>query len=49
MSGGLRVLVADDHAANRELSRAFLSGMGSVVDEAVDGSEAVEKLRVRRL
>lgn len=41
--GGLRVLVADDHPANRELARAFLSGMGSVVDDAVDGAEAVER------
>ncbi|KQR51509.1 ATP-binding protein [Brevundimonas sp. Leaf168] len=40
---GLRVLVADDHPANRELARAFLSGMGSVVDDAVDGAEAVER------
>jgi PAS domain S-box-containing protein len=40
---GLRVLVADDHPANRELARAFLSGMGSVVDGAVDGAQAVER------
>jgi PAS domain S-box-containing protein len=41
--GGLRVLVADDHPANRELARAFLSGMGVDVDEAVDGLSAVER------
>jgi CheY-like chemotaxis protein len=41
--GGLRVLVADDHPANRELARAFLGGMGVDVDEAVDGLSAVER------
>lgn len=39
---GLRVLVADDHPANRELARAFLSGMGVTVEDAVDGLTAVE-------
>jgi len=38
---GLRVLVADDHAANRELIRLFLSGLGAEISEAVDGDEAV--------
>lgn len=41
--GGLRVLVADDHPANRDLARAFLCGMGVEVDEAVDGLAAVER------
>lgn len=41
--GGLRVLVADDHPANRELARVFLEGLGAAVDEAVDGSVAVDK------
>ncbi|WP_439471248.1 ATP-binding protein [Brevundimonas sp.] len=40
--GGLCVLVADDHPANRELARAFLSGMGVEVEDAVDGTSAVE-------
>ncbi|WP_395943164.1 ATP-binding protein [Brevundimonas sp.] len=40
--GGLRVLVVDDHPANRELARAFLSGMGATVEDAVDGADAVE-------
>lgn len=41
--GGLRVLVADDHPANRELARAFLNGMGATVEDAVDGADAVER------
>ncbi|KAK0341627.1 hypothetical protein LTR94_025596, partial [Friedmanniomyces endolithicus] len=41
--GGLRVLVADDHPANRELARAFLMGMGASVEDAVDGLAAVEQ------
>jgi PAS domain S-box-containing protein len=39
---GLRVLVVDDHPANRELARLFLAGVGAEVSEAVDGEEAVE-------
>ena len=38
--GGLRVLVADDHAANRELARLVLLGLGAEVVEASDGEEA---------
>ena len=37
---GLRVLVVDDHAANRDLARLFLAGLGAEVSEAVDGEEA---------
>ncbi len=37
---GVRVLVADDHAANRELARLFLAGAGAEVSEAGDGQEA---------
>mgnify|MGYP003575118785 CR=1 FL=1 len=40
---GVRVLVADDHPANRELARAFLSGMGVEVEDATDGLIAVER------
>ncbi len=39
---GVRVLVADDHAANRELVRLFLAGIGAEVIEAADGEAAVE-------
>lgn len=38
---GVRVLVADDNAANRLLARLFLVGVGVEVTEAVNGEEAV--------
>ncbi|QUD89131.1 GAF domain-containing hybrid sensor histidine kinase/response regulator [Phenylobacterium montanum] len=40
---GLKLLVADDHAANRELARLVLLGLGAEVAEAQDGEEAVER------
>ena len=39
--GGVRVLVVDDHATNRELARLFLAGVGAEVSEASDGDQAV--------
>jgi PAS domain S-box-containing protein len=39
---GVRVLVADDHAVNRELVRAVLAPLGAVISEAANGAEAVE-------
>lgn len=41
---GTRVLVADDHPANRELARLFLSGLGAEVVEVEDGAAAVDRL-----
>jgi signal transduction histidine kinase/CheY-like chemotaxis protein len=38
---GVRVLVTDDHPANRELVRLFLAGMGAEITEAEDGEAAV--------
>jgi len=38
---GLRVLVVDDHPANRQVASLFLSGIGAEVTEAVDGEDAV--------
>ena len=38
---GVRVLVVDDHPANRELARLFLTGAGAEISEAVDGEDAV--------
>lgn len=38
---GVRVLVVDDHYANRELARLFLSGVGAEVSDACDGQAAV--------
>ena len=40
---GLRVLVVDDNANNRELARAVLEPAGVEVSEAGDGAEAVRK------
>ena len=39
---GVRVLVTDDHPANRELVRLFLAGIGAEITEAADGEGAVE-------
>ena len=39
---GTRVLVADDHAVNRELVCTILTPLGAVVTEAANGAEAVE-------
>ena len=41
----LRVLVVDDEAAVRHMIRLHLDREGFVVDEAVDGEEALSKLR----
>ncbi len=42
---GRRVLLVEDNALNREVARFVLESMGIVVDECVNGKEAVEKLR----
>lgn len=39
---GVKVLVTDDHPANRELVRLFLSAVGAQITEAADGEAAVE-------
>ena len=39
---GVRILVADDHPANRELVRAVLTPFGAEVREAANGAEAAE-------
>jgi CheY-like chemotaxis protein len=38
---GVRVLIVDDHPANRQVAGLFLSGIGAEVTEAVDGEDAV--------
>jgi len=38
---GVKVLVTDDHAANRELVRLFLAAIGAEITEAEDGEAAV--------
>jgi len=42
---GMRVLVADDAPANRELVSAILGGLGLTVDLVEDGAQAVEAAR----
>ena len=42
---GRRVLVVDDNQLNREILVAALLEEGFIVDEAIDGSFAIEKLR----
>jgi PAS domain S-box-containing protein len=39
---GVRVLVVDDHAANRDLARLILTGVGAEVTEADDGDVATQ-------
>lgn len=41
-----RVLVVDDHPANREVARLMLTAAGCEVAEAADGDEAVDMARV---
>lgn len=45
MATGLRILVADDHDANREIARLSLVATGAHVSEARDGPEAVALCR----
>ena len=42
---GLRILMADDAAANRELVVAILGGMGVALETVEDGAQAVEAAR----
>jgi len=39
-----RVLVVDDHAANREVARLMLAAIGCEVSEACDGDEAIDRV-----
>ena len=43
---GLRVLMADDASANRELVTAIMGGLGVDLDTVCDGAEAVEAVRL---
>jgi signal transduction histidine kinase/HPt (histidine-containing phosphotransfer) domain-containing protein/ActR/RegA family two-component response regulator len=40
--GGLRILVAEDNAMNREVAKRMLETLGCAADFAVDGQEAVD-------
>lgn len=41
---GKRVLLAEDNEMNREIARTLIEEMGALVEEAVDGGEAVQKV-----
>jgi PAS domain S-box-containing protein len=45
VDAGLRILMADDAVANRELVAAILGGMGLSIDGVENGAEAVEAVR----
>lgn len=40
-----RLLLVEDNNLNREIARMLLSEQGFIIDEAVDGQEAVEKVK----
>jgi CheY-like chemotaxis protein len=40
-----RILIVEDKATSRELLRTVLEQQGYVVDEAIDGEEALRKIR----
>lgn len=42
---GKNLLLVEDNELNREIATELLKGMGFVIDIAVDGEEAVEKMR----
>ncbi|WP_020602777.1 hybrid sensor histidine kinase/response regulator [Spirosoma spitsbergense] len=44
-----RILVVDDHVDNRLVVTALLSSLGFIVDEAVDGQQALDKLQEQPL
>jgi len=41
---GRKLLLVEDNNLNREIARKLLSGQGFIVDEAVNGKEAVDKV-----
>ncbi len=42
---GKKILLVEDNALNREIARMILSEEGFVIDEAVNGQEAVDKIK----
>lgn len=42
---GKNLLLVEDNALNREIAKKLLMGRGFIVDEAVNGQEAVEKMK----
>lgn len=45
---GKRILIAEDNELNREIEVAILQDAGFLVDEAVDGQEAVDKVKASK-
>lgn len=45
MGSGRRVLVVDDYADAREMLRVYFESLGYEVEEAVDGADALAKVR----
>jgi signal transduction histidine kinase/DNA-binding response OmpR family regulator len=45
---GARILLVDDNDINREFAKEMLISEGLVVDEAVDGLDAIEKVKAAR-
>ena len=43
---GRKILLVEDNGLNREIAKKLLMGQGFLVDEAIDGKEAVEKIKV---
>ena len=39
-----RILIADDHAANRELLEAYLAGVDCEIELSVDGQDTLDKV-----
>ena len=44
----VNVLIADDRDTNRDILVRLLNGVGFHTDEAVDGAQAIQKMRLRR-
>ena len=40
-----RILIADDNEANRDLIEAYLANIDCVLEQAVDGEDALEKVK----
>ena len=47
LHAGSRILVADDDPFNREIAKDLLAGLGMVVDLAVDGVEALARVKAQ--
>ena len=46
---GKKLLLVEDNSLNREIARKLLNQKGFVVDEAIDGKEALEKITASKV